>query len=48
MTLFEPSPPDDRPPLHSKAFEREMGLVFFLGAAAAFLGIIYLLNFLGD
>jgi hypothetical protein len=48
MTLFEPSPPDDRPPLHSKAVEREMGVVFFLGAAAALVGVIYLLSFLGD
>jgi hypothetical protein len=48
MTLFEPSPPDDRPPLHTKAFERERGVVFFLGAAAALVGVIYLLSFLGD
>ena len=48
MTLFEPSEPDDRPPLRSKAFNRVMGVVFFLGTAAAFLGVIYLLNFLGD
>jgi len=48
MTLFEPSPPDDRPPLHSKVFEREMGLVFLLGAAAALVGVVYLLSFLGD
>jgi hypothetical protein len=48
MTLFEPSPPDDRPPLHSKAFQREMGVVFFLGTAAALVGLIYLLGFLGD
>ena len=48
MTLFEPSPPDDRPPLHSKAVQRELGLVFLLGAAAALIGVIYLLSFLGD
>jgi hypothetical protein len=48
MTLFGPSQPDDRPPLHSKAFNRWMGLVFFLGAVAALIGLIYLLNFLGD
>jgi hypothetical protein len=48
VTLFEPSPPDDRPPLHSKTFEREMGVVFFLGTAAALVGVIYLLSFLGD
>jgi len=47
MTLFEPSPPDDRQPLHSKTFEREMGLVF-CGPAAALIGFIYLLSFLGD
>ena len=44
MTLFEPSEPDDRPPLHSKAFVREMGVVFFLGAAAAVVAVIYLLS----
>jgi hypothetical protein len=44
MTLLEPSEPDDRPPLHSKAFEREMGVVFFLGAAAALVVVIYLLG----
>jgi hypothetical protein len=48
MTLFEPSPPDDRPLPHSKNFEREMGLVFFCGSAAALIGVIYLLSFLGD
>jgi len=48
MTLFEPSPPDERPPLHSKVFEREMGVLFFLGTAAALVGVIYLLSFLGD
>jgi hypothetical protein len=48
MTLFEPSEPDDRLPLHSKAFEREMGLLFFCGSAAALIGVIYLLSFLGD
>jgi hypothetical protein len=48
MTLFGPSEPDDRPPLHSKAVNRGMGLVFILGAAAALVGVIYLLNFLGD
>ena len=29
MMLFGPSEPDHRPPLHSKAFNRAMGLVFF-------------------
>jgi hypothetical protein len=48
MTLFEPSGPDDRPPPHSKAFEREIGVAFVLGTAAVFVGIIYLLSFLGD
>ena len=48
MTLFEPSGSDDRPPLHSKAFERRMGVVTFLGAAVALVGLIYLLSFLGD
>jgi hypothetical protein len=48
MTLFEPSPPDDRPPLHSKAFDREMGLLFICGSVAAIIGVIYLLSFLGD
>jgi hypothetical protein len=47
MTLLEPREPDDRPPLHSKAFNREMGVVFILGAAAALAGVIYLLSFLG-
>jgi hypothetical protein len=31
MTLFEPNEPDERQLLHSKAFETEMGLVFFCG-----------------
>ena len=44
MTLFEPSEPDDRPPLHSKTFERVMGVVTFVGAAAALVGVIYLLG----
>jgi hypothetical protein len=44
MTLFEPREPDRREPLHSKAFERKMGVIFLLGAAAALLGIIYLLG----
>jgi hypothetical protein len=35
-------------PIHSKFFEKEMGLLFFLGAAAALIGVIYLLSFLGD
>ena len=54
MMLFEPHEPDDRPPLHSKTFERErerereMGLLFFCGSAAALVGVIYLLSFLGD
>jgi len=48
MTLFEPSPPDNRPPLHSKPVQRELGMVFFLGAAAALVGVIYLLSWLGD
>jgi hypothetical protein len=48
VTLFGPSEPDDRPPLHSKAVDRWMGLVFFLGAAAALVGVIYFLSFLGD
>ena len=48
MTLFEPSGPDDRPPLHSQAFQRGMGVVTFLGAAVALVGLIYLLSFLGD
>ena len=52
MTLFEPHKPDDRPPLHSKTFERERererGLLFFCGSAAALIGVIYLLSFLGD
>jgi hypothetical protein len=48
MSLFEPKEPDDRPPLHSKAFETEMGLLFFCGSAAALIGVIYLLSFLGD
>jgi hypothetical protein len=47
MTLLEPREPDDRPALHSKAFNREMGVVFLLGAAAALVGIVYLLSFLG-
>ena len=46
--LFEPNEPDNRPPIHSKAYERGMGLLFFLGAAAALLAVIYLLSFLGD
>ena len=37
-----------RRPIHSKFFENEMGVVFFLGAAAALIGVIYLLSFLGD
>jgi hypothetical protein len=41
-------PPDDRPPLDSKPVERGMGVVFLLGAAAALIGVIYLLSFLGD
>jgi hypothetical protein len=44
----EPSPPDDKPPLRSKAFQRAMGVVFFLGTAGALVGLIYLLSFLGD
>ena len=48
MTLFEPSEPDNRPPLHSKAVERGMGAAFFLGAAAVLVGVIYFLSFLGD
>ena len=48
MTLFEPSKPDDRPPLHSKETERVMALFFFLGPALALVGLIYLLGFLGD
>jgi hypothetical protein len=48
VTLFEPTPPDDRPPLHSKAFEREMGVLFILGPALVFVGLVYLLSFLGD
>jgi hypothetical protein len=48
MTLFEPSEPDNRPPLHPKAVERELGVGFFLGAVAALVGVIYLLSFLGD
>ena len=48
MTLFEPSPPDNRPSLHSKLVQRELGMVFFLGAAAALVGVIYLLSWLGD
>ena len=48
MTLFEPSEPDDRPPLHSKAVEKGMGVAFFLGAAAVLVGVIYFLSFLGD
>jgi hypothetical protein len=35
-------------PIHSKFFEREMGVVFFLGVVAALIGVIYLLSFLGD
>jgi hypothetical protein len=45
MTLFEPNEPNVRPPLHSKTVEKAMGAVFFLGAAAALIGVIY---FLGD
>ena len=48
MSLFEPSKPDNRPPLHSKAYERKMGLLFLLGPALALIGLIYLLGFLGD
>jgi hypothetical protein len=48
MTLFEPSGPGDRRPLHTKVFEREIGVVFFLGVAVALVGVIYLLSFLGD
>jgi hypothetical protein len=48
VSLFEPSKPDDRPHLHSKRSEREMGVAFFLGAAAALVAVIYLLSFLGD
>ena len=44
MTLFEPREPDRRRPLHSKAFEREMGVIFLLGAAAVLVGVIYLLG----
>ena len=48
LVLFEPNEPDNRPPIHSKAYERGTGLLFFLGAAAALLAVIYLLSFLGD
>lgn len=48
MTLFEPREPNHGPPLHSKAFEREMAVVVILGAAAVLVGVIYLLSFLGD
>jgi len=48
MSLFESNKPADRPPAHSKPFEREMGLLFLLGPALALIGLIYLLGFLGD
>jgi hypothetical protein len=48
MTLFEPSEPDDRPPLHSKKTERVLALFFFLAPVLALVGILYLLSFLGD
>jgi hypothetical protein len=44
--IFKPR--DDRPPLDSNPVQRAMGAVFFLGAAAALIGVIYLLSFLGD
>jgi hypothetical protein len=40
--------PDNRPPNHSRATERVVGLLFFLGPVLALIGIIYLLGFLGD
>jgi hypothetical protein len=39
-------PRDDKPPLDP--VQRGMGVVFLLGAAAALIGVIYLLSFLGD
>jgi hypothetical protein len=48
MTLFEPGKPENRRPLHSKIFEREMGLLFFLGTVGVLIGLIYLLAYLGD
>ena len=41
----EPNPATSRP-THSKAYEKGMGLVFFLGAAGAILIIFYALSFL--
>jgi hypothetical protein len=44
-----PTQPDEpEGPIRSKAYEREMGLLFFVGAIAALIGVIYLLSFLGD
>jgi hypothetical protein len=34
--------------IFSKLVERELGVVYFLAAAAALIGVIYLLSFLGD
>jgi hypothetical protein len=48
MSLKSIYEPDDKPRLHSKLVEREVGVVFLLGAAAALVGVIYLLSFLGD
>jgi hypothetical protein len=48
MSLKSIYEPDDKPRLRSKLVEREVGVVFLLGAAAALVGVIYLLSFLGD
>jgi hypothetical protein len=44
----EPHESGDRPPLHSKTFERTTGLLAVFGTASALIGLIYLLAFLGD
>jgi len=44
--LTQPNEPGG--PIRSKAYEREMGLLFFVGTVAALIGLIYLLSFLGD
>jgi hypothetical protein len=48
MSLFGRNEPEDRPPAHSKPFERKVGLLFLLGPVLALVGLIYLLGFLGD
>ena len=42
-----PPQPDERelkPSIHSRAFERAMGLLFVLGAIGAAVGIVYVLS----